>query len=325
MRLNSIFMDDRVNMKENFFDLEGKFYEAIYLSGKANPEFNRRVLSFYIPFFQKCRRVLDVGCGRGEFLELLRENGVSGIGIDIDARMIQVCREKSLEVVRADLFDYLENNELKFDGIFCSNVIEHMNEKQVLRFFQLAYRSVEPGGTFLVATPNPESMIVHLYEFWRDPTHIRMYSLDLLIFMLEYAGFQDVNGSENPETRWPDQKDSEFREQKSLKEFPKNNIKDFKFKVKEINIFDIPDIRQTLPWPRRWLYRFRRWLARLIINSVIFEELFVLNELNNRLIQELNELNNRLIQELNELNNRLNLVGLYRAREIYAFGVKKDD
>ena len=307
-------------MLENFGDLEGRFYESIYLSGVSNPEFNRRVLSFYIPFFQKCHRVLDVGCGRGEFLELLRENGISGIGIDNDARMIQVCQEKGLEVVHADLFNYFENNEIKFDGIFCSNVIEHMNTNQVLRFFQLAYRSLNPGGIFLVATPNPESLIVHLYEFWRDPTHVRMYSVDLLMFMLEYVGFCDVSGSENPETRWPDQGDVGVQERLKLV----YQINDKKQEIKKINVFNIPDIGHTLPWPRRWLYRFRRWLARRIINSIIFEEIFVLNTVNNIIFERIFVLNNELNRAIVNLNNALNQTGLYRSREIYAIGVKKN-
>ncbi|HXF68198.1 MAG TPA: class I SAM-dependent methyltransferase [Thermoflexus sp.] len=183
-------------------NLEGMFYESIYRYGESDPDWNREVLGFYVPFFADCHRVLDLGCGRGEFLELLREKGISGTGIDVDLEMVRTCREKGLEVIQADLFEYLGTQEASWDGIFCSNVIEHMHADKALRMFQLAYRALRPGGIFLVATPNPESLIVHLYEFWRDPTHVRLYNLPLLKFMMEYVGFRNVRGGENPKTRW---------------------------------------------------------------------------------------------------------------------------
>ncbi len=266
-------------------DLEGRFYEALYRTGEADPEWNRRVLEFYVPFFSGCQRVLDVGCGRGEFLELLQERGISGVGIDIDAEMVRVCQEKGLQVVQADLFEYLAAQEQAFDGIFCSNVIEHMNTDQVLRFFQLAYQAVRPGGRMLVATPNPESLIVHLYEFWRDPTHVRLYNLPLLRFLMEYVGFQNVQGGENPETQW------------AISSTP-----DLEPLLHSISLFDIPDIPGDRNIIRRLIYKTRRALSRLLIRRIMFEEWMFLNT---------------------HVIELFKIMGVNKPREIYIYGLRE--
>lgn len=269
-------------------DLEGRFYEFLYRTGESNPEWTRRVLAFYIPFFANCHRVLDVGCGQGDFLELLREHGILGVGIDIDEKMIRICREKGLEVYQVDLFEYLSGQEMAFDGIFCSNLVEHMPTEFVLRFFQLAYRALHPGGIFLVSTPNSESLIVHLHEFWRDPTHIRLYDLSLLKFMMEYAGFKNVYGNINPETRW----------------IPPIDISEHKESMISTNVdlFNIPDFPGTNGLISIVLRKIRRSFAKFVVRTLLFEEFFVINKM--------------LIYWVQELT---------KPREIYVFGVRKDE
>lgn len=281
-------------------DLEGKFYEFVYRAGEASLKWNRRVLAHYIPFFSGCRQVLDVGCGRGEFLELLREHSIYGVGLDIDANMVQICHEKGLEVVHADLFDYMSAQYAAFDGIFCSNVIEHMSASQALRFFQLAYQALRPGGIFLVATPNPESPIVHLYEFWRDPTHVRLYNIPLLKFMMEYVGFRDVDGGENPQTQWlpawypPQGHSLEVRSIlgdlicSSGDEMTTSPI-DMNW-LAILDLFRIPDIPGNRSRIGRFLYALRRRLARLLVRNILFEEWAVLNEIIRYMTISLNQI-----------------------------------
>lgn len=279
-------------------DLEGRFYEALYRTGEADPEWNRRVLGFYVPFFEGCRRVLDVGCGRGEFLELLQERGISGVGIDIDAEMVRICEEKGLEVVHADLSEYLATQEASFDGIFCSNVIEHMDAGGTIRLFRLAYQALQPGGVFLVATPNPESLIIHLYEFWRDPTHVRLYNLPLLKFLMEYAGFQKVHGGGNPATRWipPWSFIYESHRTGSI-----GNAGSTDASRPTIDLFQIPERAGDRTWIGRWIYRLRRKIAISIVRNILYEEFFAINVLLNSCIEDF---------------------GITKYREIYAHGTK---
>lgn len=311
-------------------DLEGKFYEFVYRAGEASLKWNRRVLAHYIPFFSGCRQVLDVGCGRGEFLELLREHGIYGVGLDIDANMVQICHEKGLEVVHADLFDYMSAQYAAFDGIFCSNVIEHMSASQALRFFQLAYQALRPGGIFLVATPNPESPIVHLYEFWRDPTHVRLYNIPLLKFMMEYVGFRDVNGGENPQTQWlpawyPPQGHS-LEVRSILGDLIRSSGDEMTTSPMDMNLttspidmnwlasldlFRIPDIPGNRSRIGRFLYALRRRLARLLVRNILFEEWAVLNEI-------IRSMTISLIQNQMVLNEIIRF--MTKAREIYVQG-----
>ncbi|MDW8065324.1 MAG: class I SAM-dependent methyltransferase [Anaerolineae bacterium] len=342
-----------IQMESSFnsqFDVEGKFYEFVYRAGEASPEWNRRVLGFYIPFFSNCHRVLDVGCGQGEFLELLRERGISGIGIDIDAEMIRICRSKGLNVAQADLFEYLAGHESDFDGVFCSNVIEHMGADKVLRFFQLVYQALRPNGIFLVATPNPESLIVHLYEFWRDPTHVRLYSRSLLEFMMEYAGFRNINSGENPETQWlpqgvqdlpPNSHPEAIERMNAVAEqwnhcrndwgigrSPVNsNAQNTSFFIRSywdrsIDLFEIPDLPGNRGPIGRWLFSIRRRIARFIVKNVLFEEWVIINQLQLDVHEAINRLNRAIGQLQLDVHQ---LIGLTKPREIYALGVKIDD
>ncbi|GEM_PF-1116803 len=331
---------------EPLSDLEGRFYEALYRAGEANPEWNRRVLGFYIPFFKGCQRVLDVGCGQGEFLELLHAAGIPSVGIDVDAEMIRVCQAKGLQVVRADLFEYLVAQERAFDGIFCSNVIEHMSADRVLRFLQLAHRALRPEGRILVATPNPENLIVHLYEFWRDPTHVRLYNLPLLKFFMEYVGFQEVKGGENPETQWklsgPWDVEPFFRSipiQRSEKSLPIPEVSQglmspspeqtgadtgsippagVQVQKPRPSLFDIPDIIGNRNIIQKLIYKIRRKISRFLIQKIIYEEFLILD-------WYLNELHAMMGLILDWYLNELHaIMGLNKSREIYVFGIKKE-
>jgi SAM-dependent methyltransferase len=182
--------------------LEGDFYHYMHQSGEVDPGWNRGVLSHYVPYFAQCGSVLDVGCGQGDFLELLQAAGVEGIGVDVDVEMVDICLRKGLHAVQADMFDYLPERKERFDGVFSSNLIEHLSAEEAMRFVRLAFDSLTPGGVFLVATPNPASPIVHLHEFWRDATHVRLYNGSLLEFLLDFAGFSEVGSDDNPVTAW---------------------------------------------------------------------------------------------------------------------------
>lgn len=305
-------------MKDN--GLEGEFYEYVYRHNQADEGWTRNILEFYVPYFVRCRRVLDVGCGRGEFIELLGARGVFAAGIDIDENMVNFCHQRGLPVVRADLFEYLPQHRGEFDGIFCSNLIEHMTAEQALQFVRSAFASLADGGVILVATPNPESLIVHLFEFWRDPTHIRLYNRPLLEFFLISAGFFEVQSGENPRTAWtlPAELQEVFQliHKESTRELP----------ALWPVIQNKEDSGRARSGKKRWIFGLRRRLARFLARTVMFEEFSAVDTLVNLLQQDVQEVRASL-QNLYRgynglLKNDTRLLAV--PREIFATGRKPE-
>jgi O-antigen chain-terminating methyltransferase len=155
----------------------------------------------YIPYadrFARGSRVLDVGCGRGEFLELLAERDIDGCGIDSDADMVETVRKKGLQAVVADALPYLRDHEGEFDGVFASHLIEHLPAEQVRDLVHGAAGALRPGGRLLLVTPNPHNLQMHLRDFWIDLQHVRFYSQDGVRWLLHEAGLRDIEVGENP-------------------------------------------------------------------------------------------------------------------------------
>jgi O-antigen chain-terminating methyltransferase len=138
-------------------------------------------------------RVLDAGCGRGEFLEVLRGAGVAAYGVDLDAEMAARCREKGLEVLAGDLLAHLEGlPDASLGGIFAAQVIEHMATAELIRFVRLAHAKLAPGGRFLAETINPTCLATFSGAFYLDLTHTRPVHPEALRFLLEGTGFTGV-------------------------------------------------------------------------------------------------------------------------------------
>jgi 2-polyprenyl-3-methyl-5-hydroxy-6-metoxy-1,4-benzoquinol methylase len=143
----------------------------------------------YLPYFAGRRNVLDIGCGRGEFLEAMRSAGVGAKGIDLSEESVALCRSKGLEAETADLFPYLENlAESSLDGIFCSQVVEHLPPERLPEMVRLAASRLERGGVIAIETPNPECLAIFATHFYLDPTHTRPVPSALLAFYLEEFG-----------------------------------------------------------------------------------------------------------------------------------------
>jgi O-antigen chain-terminating methyltransferase len=143
----------------------------------------------YIPHFVGRSRVLDIGCGRGEFLEVMRSAGVGARGIDLGEESVALCRSKGLDAEVADLFDYLDNlAEGSLDGIFCSQVVEHLPADRLPDMIRLCASRLERGGVIAIETPNPECLAIFATHFYLDPTHTRPVPSALLAFYLEEFG-----------------------------------------------------------------------------------------------------------------------------------------
>ena len=157
---------------------------------RGSREYVKERQRVYLPRFQGCQAVLDLGCGRGEFLELLKEAGVPGRGIDQQEEAVALCRRHGLEAERAEIFSYLaELPEGSLDGIFSAQLVEHLPPARVPELIRLCAAGLRRGGLLALETPNPESLAIFATHFYLDPTHQRPVPPALLVFYLEEAGF----------------------------------------------------------------------------------------------------------------------------------------
>jgi len=150
----------------------------------------RRCQEVFVSRFEGCSNVVDLGCGRGEFLELMKEAGIPCRGVDGSEEFVAICRSKNLAAERADVFGYLAREaDASLDGIFCSQVIEHLPPKRVPELVRLSAAKLKADGVLVIETPNPECLAIFGTHFYVDPTHTRPVPIQLLVFYLEEEGF----------------------------------------------------------------------------------------------------------------------------------------
>lgn len=139
------------------------------------------------------RPLLDVGCGRGEWLELLQECTIDSYGIDTNRHVVEACTRRGLEARHAEGLSHL--NSLP-DGVLGAisifHVIEHLEHGRLLQFLDEAHRVLVTGGLLVIETPNPENMRVGATTFYNDPTHLRPLPPQLTEFLVKSRGFVDV-------------------------------------------------------------------------------------------------------------------------------------
>jgi O-antigen chain-terminating methyltransferase len=167
----------------------GRFAERF----RGTEEYVKAGQDFYLPYFRDCRNVLDIGCGRGEFLEMMRSAEVPAKGIDLGEESVALCRHKGLDAEVADLFVYLENlPEASLDGIFCSQVVEHLTPERLPEMVRLCASRLQRNGVIAIETPNPECLAIFATHFYLDPTHQRPVPHPLLAFYLEEFGVGNI-------------------------------------------------------------------------------------------------------------------------------------
>ncbi|MGV8118058.1 class I SAM-dependent methyltransferase [Methanothrix soehngenii] len=146
----------------------------------------------FVKYFEGCKNVLDIGCGRGEFLELLKDNGISGHGIDIDEDMVRYCRSRDLNVEKLDAVSYLNQLEDKsLDGIFIDQVVEHLDPDYLIKMIDLCYKKMLFGAYIIMETVNPLSLL-SLANFYMDMSHKRPVHPETLKFLMSAAGFRET-------------------------------------------------------------------------------------------------------------------------------------
>ena len=153
----------------------------------------RERLEAYVPLFEGASDVLDVGCGRGEFLDLLRENGISARGIDLNDEMAAVCRERELDATAGDALHYLLGQpDGSLGGLFAAQVAEHLQPDYLMRFLDTAHHKLRPGSKIVLETINAACWSAFFSSYIRDITHERPLHPDTLQYLLRASGFQNV-------------------------------------------------------------------------------------------------------------------------------------
>ena len=152
--------------------------------------------------------VIDLGCGRGEWLSLLAEDGWTVKGVDSSEHAVTEARERGLDVELGDLVDFLEASpENTLAGVTAFQVIEHLPFGRITALMHAAYRALIPGGMLVLETPNPENLQVASYGFWLDPTHRHPIPPPLIMDLSYHVGFRD--GSVLRKNPWPQWKEQE--------------------------------------------------------------------------------------------------------------------
>jgi SAM-dependent methyltransferase len=295
--------------------LESKFYEYLIHKGHLQTAASEAAFRTYLQFLHPGETVVDLGCGQGTFLDLLQMHGCNPIGVDSDPSMIDQCRARGHQnVIVAEALGYLQDcPPHSFDVLFASNFVEHLPANVLLEFLNLVHRALRPGGRILLATPNAESVIVHLHEFWRDATHVRLYNRQLLEFLLWYTHFELLASGENAATQWlprlPPMPDQPRSSQGAPAQFAVNPWAQF----------------PTMVAPRTLIGRIRRLLAQLIYAIIKEVDLRVTRVEKILAISEgrLSQLDAKLdrIEEQNAAFQAA-LLAMHPAREIYVLGRK---
>lgn len=173
-----------------------QFYKAFEDTFRGSEEVIRDRLFEYVPLFTSLpgdtikKPVIDIGCGRGEFLSIMRENGFRAVGIDMNDAMVECVKNMGLEAYATDARSYLASlKSSSVAAITGFHIVEHIPFESLMDIFSECYRSVARGGFVLFETPNPETFSVGAHTFYLDPSHQRPVPPRLLQFMLEYAGF----------------------------------------------------------------------------------------------------------------------------------------
>jgi SAM-dependent methyltransferase len=160
---------------------------------RGSSEDIQRQLRDYIPVFAGASDVLDIGCGRGEFLALLRASGITARGIDLNDAMVAVCREKGFEATKADALSYLRGVPPgSLGGLFAAQVVEHLEPAYLTRLLEAAFEALRSGAPIVLETINPACWFAFFESYIRDITHVRPLHPDTLKFLLIASGFQQI-------------------------------------------------------------------------------------------------------------------------------------
>ena len=179
--------------------LHDAMYVAFEDKFRGTRENIRQRVGIYLKYIKKVKAgtkdapVIDVGCGRGEWLELLKDNKYSAKGIDLNREMIKACRSRKLEVMESDAVAYLKGLKPESAGAITGfHIAEHIDFENMISLIDESLRVLKKGGILILETPNPENLIVGACNFYMDPTHLNPIPPEALLFIVNNRGFKDT-------------------------------------------------------------------------------------------------------------------------------------
>ncbi len=153
----------------------------------------RQQQEVYLPLFAGRENVLDIGCGKGELLELLRDHGVAAYGLDLNEQMVRLGQEKGLRVIEADALEHMAGlPDDSLGGLFAAHLVEHLAPRQLVDLVRLAQAKLQPGAYLAFETPNPLCLWALVNYFYLDMSHVKPVHPQALAFILEMHGFRNV-------------------------------------------------------------------------------------------------------------------------------------
>jgi 2-polyprenyl-3-methyl-5-hydroxy-6-metoxy-1,4-benzoquinol methylase len=173
--------------------------DALYVSFedqfRGSREDIKERLRVYLPTLKQAQLgtdempVLDVGCGRGEWLELLKEQNLRAQGVDVNRILVEECQRQGLEVIEGDVIVYLRTlPDASLGAVTGFHIIEHLPFEVLVKLMDETVRVLKPGGVAIFETPNPENVLVGSYTFYLDPTHRNPLPSAVVKFMAEARG-----------------------------------------------------------------------------------------------------------------------------------------
>ena len=172
------------------------FYRAFEERYRGSRDVIKERLKVYqttLDAIKKCdheAKALDLGCGRGEWLELLDEQDFNTFGVDLDEGMLEACQKRGLRAEKFDAIEYLEKlDDESLNIITGFHIAEHLPFETLQKLIKYSLRALKPGGILILETPNPENIVVAGNLFYLDPSHLRPIPSQLLSFSAEHAGF----------------------------------------------------------------------------------------------------------------------------------------
>ena len=174
-------------------DIDYVEFESRFRGSNAELEGSQRRYVSLFPDPAAPGRIVDVGCGRGEMVELLQQEGQEVLGIDLDAGMVESCASKGLPVVLGDGIHFLsQTTPDSLKGVFCAQVVEHLLTPELEELVRLAFRTLRDDGVLVIETINPRSSFALGNFFYADTSHVRPVHPETLRFICEQIGFTKV-------------------------------------------------------------------------------------------------------------------------------------
>ena len=170
-----------------------ELYASFENQFRGTPEHIKEGLTVYLPLLRDAgiaSDILDLGCGRGEWLELLRDEGMNARGVESNRAMVANQRGQNPEIIEADALGYLRGLPASsLSAVTAFHFVEHIGLAELINLLDEINRVLKPGGLLIVETPNPKNLVVGACNFYSDPTHHKPLFPETLEFILSHRGF----------------------------------------------------------------------------------------------------------------------------------------